>query len=490
LVARIRVGYGTVLALIALNTWQIALVTDGSTRGWLVAGGLLALLVGAATAWWLMYSVVKPLRTAVAVADRITKGDLTGTESIHGAEELDQLHQALGTLRDTLFKLVREVRGGTTTVATISSQINRDNTALADRTRNQAEHLQTTAASMEQITATVKHNTDNAEQASALASTASASAVKGGDVVGQVVATMGSIKDSSRKVVDIIAVIDSIAFQTNILALNAAVEAARAGEQGRGFAVVASEVRSLAKRSAAAAKEIKTLIVDSVEKVDSGARLVDQAGKTMDEIMDAVRQVAAIMQTISQGSHEQSAGIGQVNQAITRLDETTQHNAALVTESTVTAKGINEHAVTLLNVVSRFNLGTREFGTPDEAVALVKRGAELFNSQGRRALLDEINKFGKGLFIDRDLYLLAVGLDDVTFKAHGNNPRNIGRDGTKSKDADGKLFVMDMVNTAKAAGSGWVDYKWNHPVTNEIQTKSTYVERVGDLVLACGVYKT
>jgi methyl-accepting chemotaxis protein len=477
------------LALVACNTWQAAAHTEGDVRAWVVTAGIVAILVGGATAWWLMFSVIRPLRRALLAAQQITQGDLTGQHVAGGDDEVGRLQTAVKNLQESIFKVVQDVRSGTTTVAGTASQINRDNTAMADRTRNQAEYIQSTAASMEQITATVQQNADNAEQANKLVISATDNAVKGGDVVGQVVQTMASIKDSSRKIVDIIGVIDSIAFQTNILALNAAVEAARAGEQGRGFAVVATEVRMLAKRSAAAAKEIKQLIADSVDKVDSGNKLVDVAGKTMDEIVASVKQVADFMQTISTGSREQSAGILSVNKAIAHLDETTKRNAALVKETTQTARGINEHAVSLLQAVSGFNLGTREFGTPEEAVELVKRGLDFLAQHGNAALCEEINKFSKSSLVDRDLYLMVLNLSDCVFKAHGNNPRIVGFCAAQSKDADGKLFVADMAQLAKTSGSGWIDYKWNHPVTNEILVKTSYVERAGDVLLGCGVYK-
>jgi hypothetical protein len=284
-------------------------------------------------------------------------------------------------------------------------------------------------------------------------------------------------------------VIDSIAFQTNILALNAAVEAARAGEQGRGFAVVAAEVRTLAKRSANAAKEIKTLIADSVEKVDSGAKLVDVAGKTMDDIVGSVKHVAEIMKTISAESHEQSSGVQSVNKAIVHIDEMIKKNALLVKETTKTATSVNEYAVALLKSVEKFNLGTREYGNENEAVALVQAGAAFFHAHGKQAFFDEVNKLGKGQFVDRDLYLLSVSLSDGVFRAHGNNPRVLGAMGMQSKDVDGKFFMVEMIELAKTQGSGWVDYKWNHPVTNEIAVKSSYVERAGDVLIACGIYK-
>jgi methyl-accepting chemotaxis protein len=284
-------------------------------------------------------------------------------------------------------------------------------------------------------------------------------------------------------------VIDGIAFQTNILALNAAVEAARAGDQGRGFAVVAAEVRTLAQRSATAAKEIKVLIGDSVDKVDNGSRLVDGAGAAMNEIVSSVEHVAAIMKEMAGSSHEQSLGIQSVNQAITEIDGMVKQNARLVKDATQTASTLNEQAVTLLKSVANYNLGTREHGNAAEAEAMVKAGLAFFKAHGKAALIDEINKLGKGRFIDRDLYLMAVGTDDYKFHAHGNNPRVLGM-GPTSKDVDGKFFVKEMAELVRGGSQGWVDYKWAHPVTNEIRLKSSYVERAGDLAIACGIYKS
>jgi methyl-accepting chemotaxis protein len=259
-------------------------------------------------------------------------------------------------MNESLVRIVSEVRGGTETIATASHQIATGNLDLSSRTETQASSLEETASSMEELTSTVKQNADSAYQANKLAMSASQVAVKGGTVVAQVVDTMGSINESSRKIVDIIGVIDSIAFQTNILALNAAVEAARAGEQGKGFAVVATEVRQLAQRSAAAAKEIKTLIGDSVEKINHGSRLVDEAGATMDEIVASVKNVTDIMSEITNASREQTSGIEQINLAIAQMDEVTQRNAALVEQEAAAADSLQEQAAQLAHLVSVFKL--------------------------------------------------------------------------------------------------------------------------------------
>jgi methyl-accepting chemotaxis protein len=292
---------------------------------------------------------------AAEMASIISAGELSVPIATRSGDTRSLLY-AMEAMRLSLVKIVGQVRSGTDTIATASNQIAMGNLDLSSRTEEQASSLEETASSMEELTSTVKQNADNARQANVLAVTASEVAQRGGNVVAQVVDTMSSINDSSRKIVDIIGVIDGIAFQTNILALNAAVEAARAGEQGRGFAVVASEVRNLAQRSAAAAKEIKTLINDSVDKVDAGGKLVDQAGVTMAEIVDSIVRVTDIMSEIASASAEQTVGIEQVNSAIAQMDEVTQQNAALVEEAAAAAGAMQEQAATLAEVVSIFKL--------------------------------------------------------------------------------------------------------------------------------------
>ena len=338
---------------------QVAAQAAYQTAKWIMALiSFASLLTGLLIAWWLTQSITQPLGKAVQVAQAVANGDLSSDVEVKTSDEIGQLMLALKDMNTSLAKMVGEVRHGTDTIATASSQIAAGNQDLSSRTEQQASSLEETAASMEQLTSTVKQNADNARQANQLAVSASSVAVKGGAVVTQVVGTMGAINTSSKKIVDIIGVIDGIAFQTNILALNAAVEAARAGEQGRGFAVVAAEVRNLAQRSAAAAKEIKTLIGDSVDKVEEGSRQVLEAGKTMDEIVDSVRRVTDIMAEIQAASQEQTQGIEQINQAIGQMDQVTQQNAALVEEAAAAAASLQEQASALSQVVSVFRLGS------------------------------------------------------------------------------------------------------------------------------------
>lgn len=323
--------------------WMLGLI--GAS---VVSGLLLAL--------WIARIISRPLNFAVSTARRVAGGDLTASINVRSKDETGQLMQALKDMNDGLVRMVGDVRASSNTILTASAEIASGNSDLSSRSEDQASSLQQTAASMEQLTATVKQNADNAMQANQLAATASDVAGQGGEVVSQVIATMTSINDSSRKIVDIISVIDGIAFQTNILALNAAVEAARAGEQGRGFAVVASEVRSLAHRSAEAAKEIKALIDDSVSKTAAGSRLVEQAGKTMNDVVHSVLRVTDIIGEITTASHEQRSGIEQINQAVAQIDQATQQNAALVEEASAATEAMREQASKLVDVVRVFKL--------------------------------------------------------------------------------------------------------------------------------------
>jgi methyl-accepting chemotaxis protein len=354
------------LALGKLDARQVARVDQvGGKNGELInatrllAGliGLMAVLIAGISGVWLVRSITRPLLKTVEFAHSVAAGDLTQKMGVIGDDEIASLQLALVDMQTHLAEVVSHVRQGSEGVATASAEIAQGNSDLSARTESQASALEETAASMEQLSATVKQNADSAHQANQLASSASTVAVKGGEVVAQVVETMKGINDASRKIADIISVIDGIAFQTNILALNAAVEAARAGEQGRGFAVVASEVRSLAGRSAQAAKEIKTLINASVERVGQGTALVDQAGSTMTEVVSSIKRVTDLMGEISAASNEQSLGVSQIGEAVTQMDQVTQQNAALVEQMAAAASSLQSQAQDLVQVVAVFNLG-------------------------------------------------------------------------------------------------------------------------------------
>ena len=330
----------------------------GASQMLLGAGAVIAIVLGALLATIVTRSIVKPVQQGRLAAEKIADGDLTQVLDTRATDETGQLLHALATMQGKLATIVSNVRRNAEGVATASAEIAHGNNDLSARTEQQASALEQTSASMEQLGSTVRQNADNARQANQLALSASTVAAQGGDVVAQVVQTMKGINDSSRKIADIISVIDGIAFQTNILALNAAVEAARAGEQGRGFAVVASEVRSLAGRSADAAKEIKALIGTSVERVEAGSALVDRAGTTMTEVVQAIRRVTDIMGEISAASSEQSTGVAQVGEAITQMDQATQQNAALVEESAAAADSLRAQAAQLVEAMAVFHTGT------------------------------------------------------------------------------------------------------------------------------------
>jgi len=334
------------------------------TSEWILgACALAAIALGLALAALVTRSIVQPVQRSRQLAQAIAQGDLTYALEATGSDEPGQLLQTLGAMQRQLAGIVGEVRRGAEGVATASAEIAHGNSDLSARTEQQASALEETSASMEELNSTVRQNADNARAANQLALKAQTVATQGGDVVAEVVRTMKGINDSSRKISDIIGVIDGIAFQTNILALNAAVEAARAGEQGRGFAVVASEVRSLAGRSADAAKEIKALIGASVERVEAGSALVDRAGNTMSEVVQAIGRVTEIVSEISAASQEQSQGVAQVGEAVTQMDQATQQNAALVEESAAAADGLKVQAAQLVHAVAVFRLS----GAPQAA---------------------------------------------------------------------------------------------------------------------------
>ena len=338
---------GTEAAELARSaTWLMVVLAAVATLGAIMTGFLLT------------RSITGPIHTAVQAAQAVAAGDLTTHIDVTSTDETGQLLQALSRMQGSLSKVVSSVRQGSEGLATASAEIAQGNNDLSARTEQQASALEETAASMEELSSTVKQNAESAGRVNELALSASSVAVQGGMVVGQVVETMKSINEASRKIADIISVIDGIAFQTNILALNAAVEAARAGEQGRGFAVVASEVRSLAGRSAEAAREIKSLIVTSVERVDRGTALVDQAGNTMSEVVSSIKRVTDLMGNISTASNEQAAGVNQVGEAVTQMDQVTQQNAALVEQMAAAAGSLKSQAQELVQVVAVFKVNT------------------------------------------------------------------------------------------------------------------------------------
>ncbi|QHP54873.1 HAMP domain-containing protein [Pectobacterium carotovorum subsp. carotovorum] len=335
---------------------------------WILVLSVFSTVLGCLTAWSLTRSVTIPLSTALSSAKRISAGDLSGSIDVNSRDETGLLLEEMKEMQAALTRMVIGVRNNAESVATASMQIAQGNADLSSRTEEQASALEETSSTMTQLGMTVKNNADNARQANVLAQNASTVALQGGNVVNDVVGTMKSINESSRSIADIINVIDSIAFQTNILALNAAVEAARAGEQGRGFAVVAGEVRNLAQRSAEAAKEIKNLITASVERVELGSVLVNKAGETMQQVVMSIRQLSDTVSEISSASAEQSTGVEQVGIAVSQMDQTTQQNAALVEESAAAAQSLKEQADQLVREVSVFRIAGYERSAPKQPV--------------------------------------------------------------------------------------------------------------------------
>ena len=371
----------------AASTYDNAIVSTGL----LIA---VAVFAGIAIGWLITRSITTPIGRAVVIAETVARGDLTADIEVSGKDETSQLLAAMRHMNERLVDVVGRVRNSSDSIATGSAQIAAGNTDLSQRTEEQAASLEETAASMEQLTATVKQNAENALQGNSLAANASETAVRGGEVVNRVVQTMSEISSSSEQVAQIITVIEGIAFQTNILALNAAVEAARAGEQGRGFAVVAGEVRTLAQRSASAAKEIKDLISASVQRVQVGSQLVNEAGRTMGEVVQSVKRVTDLMGEISAASGEQHTGIEQVNQAVMQMDEVTQQNAALVEEASAAAQSMAAQSGTLRELVSVFRISASDpvaqTLTPAKAAPAVSRPASKMKPAKRAAAAPRI----------------------------------------------------------------------------------------------------
>jgi methyl-accepting chemotaxis protein len=353
---RLVIAFSVFVLLLALMTALGAAAAE-TGRDRVIGGGAAAVLFGILYAWGVTAAVTKPLRKAAALATRVAHGDLTAKLEAWEVSETGHLLQALADMTDSLRSLLADVSAGVHTVSEASAQIAQGNRDLSERTEHQASTLEQTASSMEELTSTVGQNAQSAREASQLAEVATEVAHKGGQAVDQVLVTMDQILDASKKIGDITGVIDSIAFQTNILALNAAVEAARAGEQGRGFAVVATEVRSLAQRSATAAKEIRALIGDTMQKVQAGSNLADGAGHTLVEVVSAVKKVSDLIVEITAASYEQSSGIAQINTALGQMDQAVQQNAALAEEATSATESMKQQADRLLKVVSRFKLG-------------------------------------------------------------------------------------------------------------------------------------
>jgi methyl-accepting chemotaxis protein len=451
--------------------------------------GSLAWLAGAALLAWLLAALYLQMAGAIgaleAATARMRQGDLSRRIEIHGRDEFARIGATMDAVNDTLSGLVADIRSSALLVSAASAELNADTADLSRRTEQQSTRLEQTSASVQQLDATVRRNAGDAREAEALAARVHGLAGSGGGAMREAVDAMHAIKGSSEKVADIIGVIDSIAFQTNILALNAAVEAARAGEQGRGFAVVAAEVRALAQRSGEAAREIKQLIEQSTAGIGNGVGHIDRVNGVLSEIVGGIAELAGSMGRITAAVGEQSDGLAQVSQAMTQLDALTQQNAQMVGQTSRACEGLGDRAKQLSEAVVGFRLRQ---GTADEAQALVQRAVAFYKERGGNAALPAITAPGNG-FSDRDMYVFAWDRQ-LVYHAFGGKPANVGKSAQQIIGTDVTKLAHD-VWAAAAAGGGWVDYDFLNPANGQVLPKTSFIVPVAqDLVLGCGIYKT
>jgi methyl-accepting chemotaxis protein len=426
----------------------------------------------------------------IRVTDRVASGELVTTVHRRGAEsdrhDSARLWHSIMKMNESLASIVRQVRTSAESIAVGAHTIADGNTQLAERTQEQAASLEETASGMEQLASSARQNAENCARATQLATASTEVAAQAARQMQDAAATMKEIDASSRRVGEILSTVEGIAFQTNILALNAAIEAARAGHQGRGFAVVAGEVRSLAQRSAEAAREIQALVTQSASSVQKGRSLVGAAESTMTRMVSSVDQVTQVIATIAQASTEQSAGIEEIGRAITQVDTATQHNAALVEESAGAAEAFQREARQLVEAVDRFKTDRSE--ERGRVVALIKAAAEHLRKHGvQRACADFSDKGGG--FVRGEHYVVALDLE-CKLLAFAPDPSKVGNDDSNLRDADGRYFSRNTVALAKTQGSGWSDYRMLNPRSGRVEPKSMYFERVGEVVLGCGIYRT
>jgi methyl-accepting chemotaxis protein len=476
-------GYSGLLLLLMALLVGAALL--GASHSAMATLGTVALLTGVGAAVIVTRSITVPLAHAVHVAKQVATGDLSRKIDARASRGIEELFDALTGMTDNLRRMALNVRASAEVIAHATSEIAAGNNNLSQRTTEQASSLEETAASMEELTSTVRRNAEHSQHAHRLAGETTNIAVKGGDVVREVVMTMDRISESSKQIAEISGVIEGIALQTNILSLNAAVEAARAGEDGRGFAVVADEVRELAHRSAESAKQIKALIDDSVSRVGQGAQLAREAGTTIDQVVASVKKVSEANDSINAASREQSLGIEQVNQTIVQMDAVTQQNAHLVEEAAASASALEEQALHLTGAVKTFRIEANDAAAA--AQALVKKAGTYLKHNGREQACAAFNDEG-GNFVQGDLYIVLYDFNGKCL-AHATNAALRGTDQIDQRDPDGKFVVRERVQLAKERKSFWQDYKHLNPVTHEIEQKSHYFEQVGDLLVGCGFYK-
>ncbi len=434
--------------------------------------------------WGLDASLRTDLRQIIDVMEQTTSGNLRASLRVHGRDELADLTRLLDRMTGSLSAMVAEVRSNSALVAHAGQSLASGNRDLADRTEQQAANLEQTAASVQELTSTVAQNASTAGQSDAQAARVRDMAETGSQSMVRAVESVEGIQKSAQQMNEIIGVIDSLAFQTNILALNAAVEAARAGEQGRGFAVVASEVRSLAQRSAASAREIRELIQSSRNQVESSVGLIRSAGTNMAEIVAGVRGVAANMSLISASSAEQSGALSEIASAVGQLDQITQSNAQMVDLAVEQANRLEQRAAHLARAVATFML---QQGTAEEALHLVERAVGFRQQVGREAFVRELTEPSRG-FHDRDMYIFALDASGV-YRAFGGKPEKVGSRVQDIAGIDGNALLSSIIEQAEH-GPGWVEYDIVNPVTGAVQAKMSYVVKVDDLYVGCGVYKT
>ncbi len=459
----------------------VVLVATAAAPGWGGAVGAVALLYGLLALYLSLSSDLEGLSRAM---EKTTQGDLSTRAGVYGQDEVGAMAQSLDQMVLTLSSMVADIRSNAALVAHAGQSLAQGNRSLADRTEQQAANLEQTAASVEQLSSAVQNNAQTARSADARAADVRKAADAGAEAMARAVQSVEAIQQSARRMTEIIGVIDSIAFQTNILALNAAVEAARAGEQGRGFAVVAGEVRTLAKRSGDAAREIRELIGASVSQVEASAGLIRSAGEGIANMAGGIRSVAASMTEISGSSAEQSTGLSEVSSAVQQLDQITQHNAQMVGHAVQQAEALEQRASTLSRAVAAFRL---QQGTADEAVALVQKAVALYKTTSQDQFLRNLTDKNQP-YHDRDMYVFV--LDSAgTYRAFGGNPAKVGTRVQDIPGIAGDRLVSDIVAQADRA-PGWVEYDINNPATGAVQTKMSYVSRVGDLYVGCGVYKS
>lgn len=461
-------------------------------------GGSLALAALGAPWWWvalgaavvsyalcvLYAGLATDLRGLARAMEQTTRGDLSVRADVHGHDEVGEMAQSLDRMVLTLSSMVADIRSNAALVAHAGQSLAQGNRSLAERTEQQAANLEQTAASVEQLSSAVQNNAQTAHSADVRAAEVRKAADMGAQAMARAVQSVEAIQQSARRMTEIIGVIDSIAFQTNILALNAAVEAARAGEQGRGFAVVAGEVRTLAKRSGDAAHEIRDLIGASVSQVEASADLIRLAGDGITSMASGIRSVAASMTEISGSTAQQSTGLGEVSSAVQQLDQITQHNAQMVGHAVQQAQALESRASTLSRTVSVFRL---QQGTADEAVLLVHKALALYKNSSRDQFLRSVTDKSQS-FHDRDMYVFVLDASG-TYRAFGGNPAKVGTRVQDIPGIAGDRLVHDIVTQADRC-PGWVEYDINNPATGAVQTKMSYVSRAGDWYVGCGVYKS